>query len=85
MVGKLQSFYLNISSRLNPQKERFGIIFAFEQHKGSQKRKVIPHTHTVKDSSAITQMDLERHFSMFALCLRPSEDLVSLKTNRPLI
>lgn len=37
------------------------------------------------DSSAITQMDLERHFTMFALCLGPPEDLVSWKANRPLI
>lgn len=55
-----------------------------------RKKKVSTHTNTharqtVTDSSAITQMDLERHFTMFALCLGPPEDLVSLKTNRPLI
>lgn len=47
----------------------------------------IGHTqiHTLTELWPITQMDLERHFSVFALCLGPFEDLVSLKTNHPLI
>lgn len=53
--------------------------------KGCNKTKKKGQCMHTADSSAITQMDLERHFSMFALCLRPSEDLVSLKTNSPLI
>lgn len=58
-----------------------------EWHKGIQQKRVNArtYTHTLTDISAITQMDLERHFGMFALCLGPSEDLESLKTNRPLI
>lgn len=37
------------------------------------------------DRSAITQMDLERHLALWALCLGPPEDSLSWEANHTLI